>query len=69
MIRYPEFIANGWHIGSGAMESECRVIPDRVKGPGKRWDADNAEAIMALETLHQSGQSQAYRKLAMCQRN
>ena len=69
MIRRPEFIANGWHIGSGAMESECRVIPDRVKGPGKRWDADNAEAIMALETMHQSGQSEAYRKLAMCRGN
>jgi len=65
MIRYDEFIANGWHIGSGAMESQCRVIPDRVKGPGKRWDPDNAEAIMALEALHQSGQSAAYRLLAM----
>lgn len=66
MIRYPQFIAAGWHIGSGAMESECRVLPDRVKGPGKRWDTDNAEAIMALEALYQSGQSQEYRKLARC---
>lgn len=65
MIRYPEFIANGWHIGSGAMESECGVIPFRVKGQGKRWDAQNAEAIMALEALHQSGQAAAYRQLAM----
>ena len=65
MIRYDEFIANGWHIGSGAMESQCRVIPDRVKGPGKRWDPDNGEAIMALEALYQSGQSAAYRLLAM----
>jgi hypothetical protein len=32
------------------------VVPDRVKGPGKRWDADNAEAVMALEALHQSRQ-------------
>ena len=66
MIHYEQFIANDWHIGSGAMESQCRVIPDRVKGPGKRWDADNAEAIMALEALHQSDQSAAYRQLAMC---
>jgi hypothetical protein len=54
MIRYPEFLAHGWQIGSGPMESQCRVVPDRVKGPGKRWDADNAEAVMALEALHQS---------------
>jgi len=60
MIRYPEFLAHGWQIGSGPMESQCRVVPDRVKGPGKRWDADNAEAVMALEAIHQSRQWPAY---------
>lgn len=65
IIRYPEFVANGWQIGSGPMESQCRVVPDRVKGAGKRWDTDNAEAIMALEAMHQSQQSEAYWKLAM----
>jgi hypothetical protein len=60
MIRYPEFRAHGWQIGSGPMESQCRVVPDRVKGPGKRWDADNAEAVMAVEALHQSRQWPAY---------
>jgi hypothetical protein len=69
MIRYPQFIKNGWHIGSGAMESQCRVVPDRVKGPGKRWDADNAEAIMALEALYQSGQGPAYWNLALSGQN
>lgn len=69
MIRYPQFLANGWHIGSGPMESQCRVVPDRVKGPGKRWDADNAEAIMALEAMCQSGQSAEYWKRMMCGRN
>lgn len=56
MIRYPEFLRHGWQIGSGPMESQCRVVPDRVKGPGKRWDADNAEAVMALEAVNQSRQ-------------
>jgi hypothetical protein len=69
MIRYPQFIAAGWHIGSGAMESECRVLPDRVKGPGKRWDTDNAEAVMVLEAFYQSGRSQEYRKWVMCGQN
>ena len=54
MIRYPEFLSHGWQIGSGPMESQCRVVPDRIKGPGKRWDADNAEAVMALEAVQQS---------------
>ena len=29
-------------------------VPHRVKGPGKRWHLDNAEAVMALEALDQS---------------
>jgi hypothetical protein len=69
MIRYPEFIANGWQIGSGPTESQCRVAPDRVKRPGQRWDLDNAEAIMAIEALHQSDQTAAYWKLAMSGEN
>lgn len=56
MINYPKFLARGWQIGSGPMESQCRVVPDRVKGPGKRWDGINAESVMAFEALHQSDQ-------------
>jgi len=69
MIRYPEFLKHGWQIGSGPMESQCRVVPDRVKGPGKRWDRDNAEAIMALEAVDQSNQWSTLWSLALQQRN
>lgn len=70
MIQYPEFIAKGWQIGSGPTESQCGLLPDRIKGAGMRWDADNAEAIMALEALEQStGQSQEYWQLTLAQRN
>jgi hypothetical protein len=62
MIRYPQFIAQGLQIGSGPTESQCKQVPRRVKGRGKRWDADNAEAVMALEAMEQSGLSQAYWK-------
>lgn len=55
MIRYPEFLANGWQIGSGPIESQCKTTTERVKGAGKRWDPDNAEAVMALACLHNSG--------------
>jgi hypothetical protein len=65
MIRYPQFLAKGWQIGSGPMESQCGVLPYRIKGQGKRWDRDNAEAVMALEALHQSGQAPAYWQLAL----
>ena len=59
MIRYPEFIAKGWQIGSGPMESQCRVLSERVRGSGMRWDADNAEAVMALEAIYGTEQSVA----------
>ena len=69
MIRYPEFLKNGWQIGSGPTESQCRLLPDRVKGSGMRWDADNAEAVMTLEALEQSNQWSAYWHLVRIHRN
>lgn len=56
MIQYPEFVAKGWQIGSGPTEATCKTLTARLKGSGMRWDADNAEAVMALEALTQSDQ-------------
>src|SRR3954464_431473 len=60
MIKYPEFQAVGRQIGSGPTESMCKATTLRIKGVGMRWDGDNAEAIMALEALEQSGAWQSY---------
>jgi hypothetical protein len=60
MVLYPEFLALGRQIGSGPTESMCKATTQRIKGVGMRWDADNAEAIMALEALEQSGAWQDY---------
>lgn len=60
MIRYNQFMENGWRISSSTTESECGAVPHRVKGGGKRWDADNAEAVMALEAAIQSNLWQPY---------
>jgi hypothetical protein len=62
MIRYPEFQAKGWQIGSGPTEATCKTLTARLKGSGMRWDSDNAEAIMALEALTQSDQWDLYWK-------
>ena len=56
MIRYPEFRSKGWQIGSGPTEATCKTLTARLKGSGMRWDGNNAEAIVALEALTQSGQ-------------
>jgi hypothetical protein len=55
MLDYLRHQQQGWDIGSGPTESMCKTLTRRVKG-GKRWDADNAEAMMALEALLQSNQ-------------
>lgn len=60
MIRYPEFQQKGRQIGSGPTESMCKATTLRIKGVGKRWDGDNAESIMALEALEQSGNWDQY---------
>jgi hypothetical protein len=60
MIRYKEFLEAGRQIGSGPTESMCKATRQRVKGRGMRWDTDNAEALMAIEALEQSGGWQAY---------
>jgi hypothetical protein len=60
MIRYKEFREVGRQIGSGPTESMCKATRQRVKGRGMRWNADNAEALMAIEALEQSGGWQDY---------
>ena len=53
-IDYVRFKAMGLKIGSGPTESGCKSQSRRLKGPGMRWAAPNAEAMLALESLHQS---------------
>jgi hypothetical protein len=69
MIRYPEFMARGWQIGSGPTESMCRTVPDRLKGSGMRWDLDNTEAVMALEAMDRSDQWASYWRQELARRN
>ena len=56
MICYPEFRRQGWQIGSGPTESQCKLCVKRLKGHGRRWDRLNATAIAALETLDRNSQ-------------
>jgi hypothetical protein len=69
MIDYAEFEKHGWHIGSGPIESMCKATTRRIKGPGMRWDRDNAEAMMALEALYQSNLWDRYWQKVMCHQN
>ena len=54
MIIYEKCDPRGWDVGTGPMESMCGVTTDRIKGRGRRWNLENAEAMMALEALYLS---------------
>lgn len=49
---YPRYVANGWQIGSGPVESACKtVVGNRLKGGGMRWGNDGADAVCHLRAL------------------
>jgi hypothetical protein len=56
---YPSYVACGWQIGSGPVESACKtVVGQRLKGGGMRWGADGADAVCHLRALFRSGDRQ-----------
>ena len=69
MMDYAQCQRRGWDIGTGPMESMCGVTTDRIKGRGRRWDLDNAEAMMALEAMYQSNLWDRYWDKALCYQN
>lgn len=54
-VDYVRFRADRLDIGSGPTESMCKSLSRRMKGTGMRWSPTNAESMVALEALHQSG--------------
>lgn len=69
MMPYEECERRGWDVGTGPMESMCGVTTDRIKGRGRRWDLDNAEALIALEALQQSNLWDTYWAKALHDQN
>lgn len=61
-IDYGRFRSLGLKIGSGPTEAGCKSESRRLKGVGMRWTGPNAEAMAALEALHQSKLWPAYWK-------
>lgn len=55
---YPRYVARGWHIGSGAIESACKnVINQRLNGTGMRWSERGTHQMAALRALYKSESS------------
>ena len=61
-MRYDEFRAKGYPIGSGTVESGINsVVHHRLKRPGRGWERSNGEAMLAgLSELHSGRFEQAW---------
>ena len=48
-LQYPQFLAAGWPIGSGMVESAHKVVMQaRLKGAGMHWESANVNPMLAL---------------------
>jgi hypothetical protein len=55
-MRYDEYRAKGYHIGSGVVESACKnVVQMRQKRPGMRWSAGGSQKVLNLRTYALNG--------------
>jgi hypothetical protein len=58
-MEYPEYLARGWCIGSGAVESACKtVVGQRLKLAGMRWGEEGGDAVCHLRALYRSEKGQ-----------
>ena len=56
---YPAYQANGWYIGSGAVESGCKtVVNQRLKGAGMRWGVSGSHEVCHVRALYRSEPAQ-----------
>lgn len=62
-IRYSDYLARGYPIGSGVVEAACKTILClRQKQPGMRWRTATAEGIGHLRCIHHSGRWRTVRR-------
>lgn len=58
-MHYPHYVAQGWQIGSGPVESACKtVVNNRLAGSGMRWGEDGSNALCHLRALFLSQRNQ-----------
>jgi hypothetical protein len=63
-LDYPTYRANDYPISSGPMESFCKQLGQRLKGPGMRWSRANVTPMATLVSLWANDQWDQYWRLA-----
>lgn len=60
-MKYDEYLAAGYPIGSGVAEGACRhLVKDRMERTGMRWTVPGAQAMLHLRALHINGSWDKY---------
>jgi hypothetical protein len=60
-MRYDQYLARGWPIGTGVVEGACRhLVKDRMEQAGMRWTKAGAQAVLDLRAVRLSGDWEAY---------
>jgi len=55
-MRYDEYLAAGYPIGSGVAEGACRhLVKDRMEQTGMRWTVAGAQSLLHLRALYLNG--------------
>jgi hypothetical protein len=60
-MRYAEYLARGWPIGTGVVEGACgHVVKDRMQQAGMRWTKAGAQVVLDLRAVRLNGDWDAY---------
>ena len=52
-MKYDEYLAAGYPIGSGVVEGACRhLVKDRMEQSGMRWRIEGAQAVLSLRAIY-----------------
>jgi hypothetical protein len=52
-MRYDEYLAAGYPIGSGVAEGACRhLVKDRMEQTGMHWTINGAQAMLSLRAIY-----------------
>ena len=60
-MKYDEYLAAGYPIGSGVVEGACRhLVKDRMEQAGMRWRIVGAQAILSLRAIYVNDDWEAF---------
>jgi hypothetical protein len=60
-MKYDEYLAAGYPIGSGVAEGACRhLVKDRLERAGMRWHPEGAQAMLNLRATYLNGEWESF---------